>query len=178
MARWKLTASHYLTVQGTAWEQIEVDRMTGKQIRKRYDVPLQLDIADTSLWNGNIVRNPRGEVLGGDIIVAHADGEHLADDYIFRGNPTPDMFPLDDEAKTISAKFEKVWNAKPDEEVTYGRRMIERIEEVENRKNEESKVVKVDGLEDILKGMSELMAMNQSLMAQLIPVKAAEGRRV
>jgi hypothetical protein len=176
MARWKLTSSHYLTVQGTAWEQIEVDRMSGKQIRKRYDVPLQLDVADTSLWNGNIIRNPRGEVLGGDIIVAHADGEHLADDYIFRGNPTPDMFPLDDEAKALSAKFEKVWNAKPDEEITYGRRMIERIEEVGQRQHDEARTMKVEGLEDVLKGMAELMAMNQALMAQLIPAKVAERR--
>lgn len=172
MARWKLTSSHYLTVQGTSWEQIEVDRMSGKQIRKRYDVPLQLDISDTSLWNDNILRNPRGEVLGGDIVVAYADKKHEANDYLFTGHPTPDMFPLDDEAKAISAKFEKTWNAKPSEEVTFGQRTIERIEEHQARVAEESKTVKIDGLADILKSMSGMMAQNQALIATLASTKA------
>lgn len=178
MARWKLTASHYLSVKGTQWEQIEVDRMTGKQIRKQYEVPLQLDIDDTSLWNGNILRNPRGEVLGGDIVVAYADGAHEPADYLFRGDPTPDMFPLDDEARKISSKFEAKWNAAPDEEVTYGRRMIERIEEVGQRQAEEARTMKVEGLQEILKGMSDLMAQNAALMAQLVSTKSQPERRV
>lgn len=176
MARWKLLIAHYLNVEGTVWEQIEMDQMTGKQVRKRYNVPLHLDIADPTLWNDNILRNPRGEVLGGDIIVAYADKEHNAKDYIFTGKPSPDMLPLDDEAKAISAQYEKVWNAKPNEDVTYDKRVIERIEEEGARMQAQAQTVKVEGLDKILEQMSAVMQQNAALIATLVPAKGHERR--
>lgn len=176
MARWKLVASHYLTVEGTAWESIEVDQMSGKQIRKRYPVPLQLDIADPTLWNDNIVRNPRGEVLGGDIVVAHKDGEHNANDYLFTGNPTPDMFPLDEEAKAASAKLTEGWKMAPDEELSYGRRLVDRVQEEQAAIEAKESTVKVEGLSEILGGMSELLKQNAALIATLTSAKSDNRR--
>lgn len=178
MARWKLVSSHYLTVQGTFWEQVEVDQMTGKQVRKRYDVPLQLDIADTSLWNDNIIRNPRGEILGGDIVVAYADMEHKSSDYLFKGQPTPDMFPLDDEARAISEKYVEGWKAAPSEEVSYGRKLIERMEEHQANVDAKAQNVKIEGLDEILRSMAAMMEQNSALIATLASVnKPAVERR-
>lgn len=164
MARWKLTASHYLTVSGTAWEQAEVDQMTGRQIRKRYEVPMQLDILDPIIWNGNIVRNPRGEVLGGDIVVAYADKVHEPKDYLFTGEPTPDMFPLDDEAREISAAFEVKWKARPEEDMPYGEKLMMQL--MEKRADMESKesTVKIEGLPEVLASFGEMMKQNQALV--------------
>ena len=49
--RWKLTEPHYLNVPETTWEQKETDRMTGKQVRKAYPVPLYLNPKEESDWN-------------------------------------------------------------------------------------------------------------------------------
>lgn len=176
--RWKLISSHYLKVQGVVWEQIEVDPMTGKQVRKRYDVPMQLDIEDPTLWNDDIIRNPRGEILGGSIVVAHATGEHKATDYIFTGNPTPDMFPLDSEAEALSAKFEEYWNAKPNEEISYERRLIEEFGRQRAEMEAKSSTVKVEGLSEILQSMNQMMKQNAELIATLISAKPADERRV
>lgn len=176
MARWKLTASHYLTVQGNAWEQAEVDQMTGRQIRKRYDVPMQLDILDPIVWNGNIVRNPRGEILGGDIVVAYADKVHEPKDYLFTGEPTPDMFPLDDEAVEISASFKEKWQASPDEDMPYGQKLVqilmEKRVEAESREN----TVKIEGLDSVLTSMAKMMEQNQALLATLVSTNQASRR--
>lgn len=150
MARWKLTASHYLTVAGNAWEQTEVDQMTGRQVRKRYEVPMQLDIQDPVMWNGNVIRNPRGEILGGDIIVAYASGAHESKDYLFTGDPTPDMFPLDDEAKEISAGFTQKWNARPEEDVPYGEKLIAQLMAAKADADSKPSSVQIEGLPEVL----------------------------
>lgn len=176
MARWRLVASHYLTVEGTSWEQVEVDQMSGKQIRKRYPVPLQLSIDDPSLWNDNIIRNPRGEVLGGDIVVAYKDKAHAANDYLFTGKPTPDMFPLDDEAKEISAELETEWKMAPDAELSYGRRLVDRVQEEQAAIEAKESTVKIDGLSEILQTMNTMMQQNAALIATLTSAKAGERR--
>lgn len=86
MARWKLTADHYLNSPGTEWEYKETDRTTGKQGRKVFEVPLYVE-------EGSIVCHGVGQ--GGDIT--------------FLGDPTPDMEPLDDEARAISNSFRATW---------------------------------------------------------------------
>lgn len=102
MARWKLTAGHYLIVEGTEWEYKEVNRVTGKEIRVRIPVPLFLNPADPGDWTNRINKDE------GDIIVS--DGNNAAPtDIIFKGDPTPDMVPLDAEAEEISARFAGQW---------------------------------------------------------------------
>lgn len=97
MARWKLTAKHYLNVPGNEWEYAEVTN-TGKQFRKRFEVPLFLDPDDREY------QNPMGE-----LIVAYAGPGAQSTDVIFTGLPTPDMEPLDAEAEALTAAERPKW---------------------------------------------------------------------
>src|SRR5215467_7186330 len=94
MARWKLMVPHYLmTNPATEWEHKETSRETGKQSRVIYKVPRYLDPKDPSDWTDRE-----------DVVVC--DGKNPGrGDIIFLGEPTPDMEPVDDEAKKISQKF-------------------------------------------------------------------------
>lgn len=97
MARWKLTATHYLNVPGTEWEYEETTRATGKRFRKRFEVPLYLSTEDAEYQNRD-----------GEVIVAWA-GSAIGTDVIFVGNPTPDMEPRDAEAEAISERLRPTW---------------------------------------------------------------------
>lgn len=99
MARWKLTAAHYLPVPGNEWEQKEIDQQTGKQARKVYIVPMYLDPKDKADLN-----------YPADDMIVVAQGAHLPRDIIFTGDPTPDMEPLDEEAEKITAKRKPYWS--------------------------------------------------------------------
>ena len=98
--RWRLMTSHYLNVPGTEWEHNESDRTTGKAVRKLYPVGLLLD-----------PRNPQDCNRDGDCVVTHAiDGARLTKtDFIFTGDPTPDMEPMNDEAEAISNGLKDKW---------------------------------------------------------------------
>lgn len=98
MARWRLTSKHYLPVVGNQWLYQEVNAETGKPARKMYDVPMFLDPDDKTQVNRD-----------GDIIVSDGNGS-LSGDYVFTGEPTPDMVPLDEAAEAISAMFQHKWN--------------------------------------------------------------------
>lgn len=97
MARWRLTAAHYLNVPGTEWEYKETDQNTGKQARRVFTVPALLNPNDPSDCN-----------YPGEIIVAWKD-KGQGRDIIFIGEPTPDMEPLDDEASAVSNKLRPKW---------------------------------------------------------------------
>lgn len=97
MARWRLTAAHYLNVPGTEYEYKETDRNTGKQARKVFLVPALLNPDDPSDCN-----------YPGEIIVC-VEGKGQGRDIVFTGPPTPDMEPLDDEAEAISASHRPAW---------------------------------------------------------------------
>lgn len=97
MARWQLTAKHYLNVPGTEWEHTEQNRDTGRSVRKRFTVPRYLD-----------PDNPGDFNYPGEIIVCHED-KGQARDIIFVGPPTPDMTPIDAEAEAISKTESKNW---------------------------------------------------------------------
>src|SRR5215471_7771609 len=99
MARWRLTAKHYINAtrygEPTQWVREETSRETGRTNRKTYNVPMYLDPdspADCNYPGEIIVATQRGS-LREDIVVA--------DNFI----PTRDMEPLDDEAREISAKY-------------------------------------------------------------------------
>jgi len=100
MARWRLTDSHYLAIPGTEWEYKEQNRETGRQARKVYEVPLHLDPKNPADHN-----YPQDESI---IVSDKFDPAHPRD-YVFRGTPTPDMEPLDDEAQKISDAERKNW---------------------------------------------------------------------
>lgn len=106
MARWKLRTPHYLncidpyTGGEVQWEHKETDRTTGRTNRKLYTVPLLLDNRDQADWN---YKDQEA------IIVTNAENLAFPKDIVFRGDPTPDMEPLDKEAEEISASFAERW---------------------------------------------------------------------
>jgi hypothetical protein len=99
MARWQLTAPHYINVPGTEWEHKEVSTLTGRQIRKIYKVPRLLDPSDGA------DHTP----LGSGVTIVCREGKGLPTDIVFEGDPTPDMTPMDDEAERISAEMRPRW---------------------------------------------------------------------
>lgn len=108
-ARWKLTEAHYLKVKGIFWEHNQVDRKTGKPVRKQYPVPLFLDplSLDDMVTHGQMDPNlPSNNPEDWMIVVAHGEST-FTKDVIFDGEPTPGMLPLNDEARAISEKFSK-----------------------------------------------------------------------
>lgn len=93
MARWRLTGKHYLNIPGTEWEYKEQDLQTQEEVRHRMPVPRFLDPDD-----------PRTRKNGdGYVIVCYEGSKESPTDYIFLGQPTPDMEPLDEEAEALSA---------------------------------------------------------------------------
>lgn len=97
MARWILNENHYIhcKVRGEVneWERKETDRITGRENRKRYIVPMYCETGLTVCRPGSERRDDNGEL--GPIT--------------FEGPPTPAMEPLDDEAREISAGFAEQW---------------------------------------------------------------------
>lgn len=109
MARFELTAPHYLNVAGNQWEYKEVDRTTGKEKRHLRDVPIFLHPEDQSSWNYITERLPNGQIADGKIIVSTKEDPTYPKDIVFIGPPTMDMLPLDDEAKVLIATLQGKW---------------------------------------------------------------------
>jgi|SRR5215469_16161995 len=102
MARWRLTEPHYLyTDPDTLWERIETDTETGRQVRKQYVVPAYFHHEMISDWTDKVEKA---------VIVANRFDKAHKTDIVFKGEPTPGMMALDDEAEAISAKFKDKWN--------------------------------------------------------------------
>lgn len=92
MARWELTEPHYLNgcppdLEAVEWEYKETDRTTGRERRKRFEVPFYAESGTTVCY----------------------EGKGQPSDTVFRGDPTPSMTPLDDEARAISKEWEPRW---------------------------------------------------------------------
>jgi hypothetical protein len=150
MARWKLVNAHHLNCDAE-WEYQEIDRTTGKQVRKRFPVPRFLNPFDPQDWNYHWGNKDNED---GEIIVCY-EGKGEPKDIIFRGDPTPDMVPQDDEAKVISASFEKRWSYKPETDVPggYSQSMIDKFqhEMAESR----SKPAEIPGLSDLVTAITK-----------------------
>ena len=97
--RWELRAKHYLRVPGTEWEYEETSRETGKRMKKKFEVPCFLDPDNPG------DQTPPGS---GVLIVCH-EGKGLRTDVVILDPPTPDMEPLDDEARELSDKLRGSW---------------------------------------------------------------------
>lgn len=83
------------------WEHTETDRDSGRQLRKRFSVPVLVDPAKPG--NSQVPPNRDGEY-----VVAYAGSEERGD-IVFTGEPTVDMEPLDEEAEEISRRLASKW---------------------------------------------------------------------
>ena len=125
MARWKLINSHYLNVPGEKWEYKELDRNTGRERRIQIDVPRLLDPNDPGCWTNRWGNKDNAD---GEIVVCHA-GKGDSHDIIFIGDPTPDMIPVDDEAKEISNSFAEHWRYKPDNaDISFSQSLVDKFQ--------------------------------------------------
>lgn len=185
MARWKLTESHYLLVPEHYWEQMETDRDTGKQKRKKYPVPTHLNPKDPSDWThrtGLDVSRGGSVHADGDIVVSWAKGYTFERDdgvkftckvesddkrdHIFVGSPTPGMDPVDDEAKAISAQF--AWKDDPTKEVYFGMSYAERLvfDAITKEKNQDTvSLQKV--MAEALAAIAATTAQTNALLSQM-----------
>lgn len=172
MARWRLTAAHYLNVPGTEVEFKETNRETGKQARKVYPVPAHLD-----------PDYPPDQNYPGEIIVAH-EGKSQGRDIIFVGPPTPDMEPLDEEAKAISTSLAATWKhpieSLPANGEDYGSKLMamfeKQIREAGQVPNASTAGIDPSAFAELQKQVQELANQNLALQAQL--AKKPSERRV
>jgi hypothetical protein len=152
MARWKLMTPHYLNVPGEEWEYTENDRTTGRPKRVKFPVPRLLDTKDPSCWT-NRWGNKDNE--DGEIIVCH-EGKGEPTDMPFTGDPTPDMVPVDDEARAISATFEHLWQAKPENMAgDYSQSLVDRFQL--QMAEASAKPIEVPGLADLVTAINGLV---------------------
>lgn len=177
MARWKLKCSHYLiTATPAVWEQKEIDRGSGKEVRKKYQVPALFDINDPSHWNVQY-RGHNGQVVDGDIVVC--DGaDPQPGDIIFVGQPTPDMEPLDEAAEKKSAEYASKWNHPIDSlPGTFGDSLIAGLQaQIADAKSKSQAETKIAGMDELLAGIKSMMETNAALIAAL--TAAGGARRV
>jgi hypothetical protein len=127
MARWKLITAHYLlTLDKTEWEYTENDRKTGRPKRMKFEVPRYISPLDPADWTN---RWGTKDDSDGEVIVCYP-GKGTESDIEFLGEPTPDMMPIDDEAKAISATFEPRWAYKPETaEGSYSQSLVDQFQE-------------------------------------------------
>lgn len=171
MARWKLATPHYLNVvERNVWEYQEVDRNTGRPVRRHFVVPRYLDPKDptdwTNVWGSK--DNSDGEV------VVCLPGKGVDRDIEFLGDPTPDMIPVDDEAKEISASFEDVWQFRPETDMPgdFSQSIVDKFQS--QMAEASSKPVEIPGLSDLV----AVIAAQTKQQGELIASLADPKRRV
>ena len=156
MARWKLMAPHYLNVPNEEWEYTENDRKTGRPKRFKFPVPRLLDPKDPTCWTNRWGSKDNED---GEVIVCQGEGE--SGDIPFAGDPTPDMVPVDDEARTITAKFETRWNSRPEDSAgDYSQSLIDRFQI--QMAEVTAKPVEVPGLADLVGAIKDLVKTNET----------------
>lgn len=170
MARWRLAAPHYLNTGDTKWEYSEVNRTTGRPKRTQFDVPRLLNPEDPNDWNYVYGKDGFGKPDTGEIIVAQ--GEHEPLDILFEGEPTPDMVPMDDAAKAISAKYAHKWKH-PIETLsgTYADEMLKDLSTQMQQVQEQTANAQAAGMTELLAAMAAMMKQNQELLGALVASK-------
>jgi len=164
MARWKLVEAHYLqTVDPVEWEYSEVNRSTGKQVRKRFHVPRLLDPKDPSDWT---TRWGDRDNSDGEVIVC-LPGKGEKGDIEFLGDPTPGMSPIDNEAIELSKSFETQWSYKPETaEVTYSQSLVDKFEAEKSDLEAKPSTVQVEGLSDLVAAIAAQSKAMADLLTQ------------
>lgn len=159
MARWKLMTAHYLNTPGEEWEYTENDRTTGRPKRIKFPVPRYLDPRDPSCWTKRWGNKDNED---GEVIVCH-EGTGETGDIIFDGDPTPDMVPVDDEARAISASFEKRWSYKPETDSgDYSQSLVDKFQ-IELAEAQ-PRPVEVPGLAELTGAIGKLVEQNAKVI--------------
>lgn len=172
MARWKILTSMYLnTVDSAEWEYIEANRTTGKPMRKKFNVPRLIDPRAPGDWTHKW--GFKDDADGECVLCQPGKGE--ANDIEFLGDPTPDMIPLDDEARAISAGFAERWRYKPEgSAITYSQALVDEFEsEMADTQSKPAPPVQIEGLADLVAVMAQQAEATQAILASL-----ASNRRV
>jgi len=172
MARWKLLNAHYLNIKGNTWVYSEVDRVTGRPIKREFEVPQLLDPAsDPTVWN---YRNGMDD---GEVIVSHKESPDYPRDYIFRGDPTPDMLPLDDEAREISASFAGRWKHPIENmNVSYSQSLIDGFHEDMKTIQAKAEAGPNADIKALTEAVTQMAQMQATLMQALTNKPAGERR--
>ena len=148
MPRWKLLETHYLRIEGTEWEYKEVNRANGREIRKKFPVPLHLDPKVESDWNG------KDALDNGCIVVAYGSDAQPRDYIMTDLQVTAGMEGLDPEAKRLSAEYmNTIPKLEGDENATYSERLLDKfIQELADvqAKAATAKPAQVEGVGDLL----------------------------
>jgi|SRR5262245_19686833 len=180
MARWKLRQPHYLQVPGTEWEYKESDPQTQRQVRRVFEVPLYLDPRERADQN-----YPQDDAI---IVTDKFDRAHPRD-IIFKGPPTPDMEPVDDEAEAITQDYVSrgVWKHPIDAlDMNYSQSMLSEFERmlalkmteiVKPMPNLSLGGVSADQFERLQQQVAMLMEQNAKLQAEILE-KPKVARRV
>jgi len=176
MARWKLLQPHYLNTPGTTWEYVENDRLTGKPIRRSFNVPTFLHPESPGDWN---YREGNDE---GYIVVSNRQDNAFPKDYLFASDPTPDMEPLDDEAREISAKFKGKWDhpikGLPTQRgMGYSQSLLDGLQNKLADAQTKAADAQAEGMKEILGTMAAMMKQNQDLLAALAKDRIPESAR-
>lgn len=183
MANWKLVASHYLHLEDQSyWEFKSTDRTTGRVKIDRIPVPTLLNPEDPADWTRLIRSATDGIVDKGEGIIIVSDGvEPMPGAKVFKGDPTPDMVPMDKDAEKKSAAHSNQWKHPIESlETTYADRMLQDL----NKSIEEVKTtaapVKLEGMEALMTAMTAMMQQNQQLLEMIANQKTAPAaaRRV
>ena len=168
MARWRLTAKHYINAtrhgEKTQWMREETNRDTGRVARTLFLVPTYLDPDD-----------PRDQNYPGEIIVAYEKGAR-PQDFVFTGEPTPDMEPVDEEAQKISDDTRPKWKNPIDSLSATGGNYSEallallskQLEEAANKSGPPARAVDEAAFKKMQEDMKALMESNAKLQAQLL----------
>lgn len=174
MANWKLGTPHYLNLSDQAsWEYKEVDRKTGRPKVVRFPVPTLLNPEDPGDWT---------ERDGEEGICVVSDGNNpRGRAHIFSGPPTPDMVPLDDEARAITKKLEPVWGQGPIEGLpgSYADALFNDLQgQVAKLQASASAAApaKVEGMTELLGALAGMMKQNQEILDR-ITAPAPTSRR-
>lgn len=167
MARWRLNEPHYLlTKDPTKWEYQETDRTNGRQKRVQFTVPRYFHPGDSADWN---VRD------GEDGFIAVSDGHNPGPrDYIFEGEPTPGMLPLDDEAREVSSRYADKWvmptGLSEPGEMGWAMKLTDQfIQQSDKIANQISKVASnpAPGMEQFMTAMTKFMEQQQEMVMAL-----------
>lgn len=173
MARFKLTASHYITTNPpTEWEYKENDRTTGRPIVKKFVVPTLLDPNDPTCFTE---RDDFGE---GIVVVAtkHSDA-HPRDIILAKPEPTLDMVPLDDEAKQMMVEFVKnrphPIESLPSNGSFADGLLVQLQSEMAKVQSHAQAPAQVEGLSEMMAAMTTIMKQNSELLQVLMKNQSA-----